>query len=173
MISQSVFLEKEEAKSKDELKTELDTLELQLFRMQDNMKKIARNAEIIGIDQTRHDEWVIIYAYRDEEMCQIMLHNCSRPYRGDWHSTIEAEYKDNQNLHIAAIKGEENKGYGSVLMKHLKEVAHEDNVQNITGDIVQRDFDHVERLEHFYSKHYFDVKIDHQAQCGEIIWNGA
>ncbi|SFB05403.1 hypothetical protein SAMN04488072_10687 [Lentibacillus halodurans] len=166
---QSAFLE--DSRSKDEIRDKLDTLEIQLFRMQENMKNIARDADIVGIDQTDHEEWVIIYEHKDAKTCQIMLHNCSKPYRGKWHSAIQAAYKGHQNLHIADIKGEENKGYGSVLMKHLKEEARKDNVPFITGDIVKRDFDHVKRLKHFYSKHYFDVTIDHEAQCGEIVWH--
>ncbi|MFC4559872.1 hypothetical protein ACFO3D_16945 [Virgibacillus kekensis] len=169
-MSQSVFLMEEENKTKDELKQELDSLEIQLFRMQDNIKKIARQAEIVSIDQTRHDEWVVIYADKTSENFQLMLHSSVKPFRGDWNSAIQAEFKD-QNLHIADIKGEENKGYGSILMKHLKEAAREENIQYITGDIVKRDFDHVERLKHFYSKHDFDVKIDHHNQQGEIVWN--
>ncbi|WP_246202665.1 hypothetical protein [Virgibacillus doumboii] len=170
-MSQSIFMEQEETKSKDEIKQELDTLEFQLFRMQENMKEIAKVSEVVSIDQTNNDEWVIIYADKTAETCQLMLHSCNKPYRGKWNSAIQAEYKDEQKLHIADIKGEENKGYGSVLMKHLKEVARDDNVQYITGNIVKRDFDHVDRLKYFYGKHNFDVKIDHQEQYGEIIWN--
>ncbi|MFD2044273.1 hypothetical protein ACFSTA_10300 [Ornithinibacillus salinisoli] len=167
----SAFLEND--KNKEQLKEELDSLEIQLFRMQNNIKEIAKNAEVISIDQTKEDNWVVIYADRDEENCQLMLHSCDSPYRGKWHSAIQTEYKDDNTIHIADIKGEENKGYGSILMKHLKDLARDENVQYITGDIVERDFDHVDRLTYFYEKHYFDVKIDHEEQCGEIVWNDA
>lgn len=167
----SIFLEQEETKSKDELKQELDSLEIQLFRMQENIKKIAKHAEIISIDQTKENDWVVIYAYKEETTCQLMLHNCERPYRGKWNSAIEAEYRDDSNLHIADIKGEESKGYGSILMKHLKDIARDENMQYITGDIMERDFDHVDRLNHFYNKHNFDVNIDRQNQHGKIVWN--
>ncbi|MEC5424598.1 hypothetical protein QGM71_13940 [Virgibacillus sp. C22-A2] len=165
----SAFLET--TKGKSELKEELDTLEIQLFRLQNNIKEIAKKSEVISIDQAGDDQWVVIYANKDSATCQIMLHECTKPFRGDWDSAIQAEYKNDHTIHIADIKGKENKGYGSVLMKHLKEIAREENVQYITGDIVERDFDHVNRLKHFYSKHNFDVKVDHQEQCGEIIWN--
>ncbi|MFC3041647.1 hypothetical protein ACFOGI_15490 [Virgibacillus xinjiangensis] len=165
----TAFLEEE--KSKDELQEKLDTLEIQLFRMQNNIKEIAKRSEIISIDQTNDEHWMVIFADKDSTTFQLMLHDCRKPFRGNWDSAIQAEYRDERTLHIADIKGEENKGYGSVLMKHLKEMAREENYQYITGDIVKRDFDHVERLKHFYSKHYFDVKIDHQTQQGEIIWN--
>jgi diamine N-acetyltransferase len=161
----------QEEKNKEELKEELDSLEIQLYRMQNNIKEIAKKSEVISIDQTPHDEWVVVYADREKDTWQLMLHSCKRAYRGNWHSALQAEVKDNTTIHIAAIKGEENKGYGSVLMEHLKEMAKEENVQYITGDLVKRDFDHVDRLQYFYEKHNFDVTIDHEEEYGEIVWN--
>ncbi|MDY0395278.1 hypothetical protein RWE15_13665 [Virgibacillus halophilus] len=84
---------------------------------------------------------------------------------------MQAEYKGSNTLHIAAIKGEEDKGYGSILMHHLKEKARQENIQYITGDLVKRDYDHVDRLMYFYEKHSFDVTVDHDEKCGEIVWN--
>lgn len=161
----------EENKSKDDIKEELDTLEIQLFRMRQNIKEIAKKWEVINIDQTNDFNWVVIYADKREEACQIMLHDCDEAFRGEWHAAIQADYKDENTIHIADIKGEQNKGYGSILMNQLKELARIENVQYITGDIVERDFDHVNRLKHFYSKHNFDVEIDHEEQCGGIVWN--
>jgi diamine N-acetyltransferase len=168
-LTKSAFLQ--EVKSKDELKEELDELEIQLFRMQNNIKEIAKKSEVISIDQTPNEEWVVVYADRDKDTWQLMLHSCKRTYQGNWHSALQAEVKDDSTIHIAAIKGEENKGYGSVLMNHLKEIAKEENVQYITGDLVQRDYGHVDRLQYFYEKHNFDVTVDHTEKCGEIIWN--
>jgi diamine N-acetyltransferase len=167
---QSAFLQ--EDKSKDELQQELDSIEIQLFRMQSNIKEIAKNSEVISIDQTPEEEWVVVYADKGKDTWQIMLHSCKNVYRGKWHSALQAEMKDDSTIHIAAIKGEENKGYGSVLMKHLKEIAQDENVQYITGDLVERDYGHVERLQHFYKKHDFEVTIDHEEKSGEIIWKG-
>jgi len=165
----SPFLEKE--KNKEELKEELDSLEIQLFRMQNNIKEIAKKSDIVSIDQTKEENWVVIYTNMDKDSFQIMLHDCSKPYRGKWDSAIQAEYKDEQTIHIADIKGLENKGYGSVLMKHLKEVAKDQNIPYITGDIVERDADHFDRLSYFYQKHSFDVKIDYDNLTGKIVWN--
>lgn len=167
-MNYSAFLTVE--KDKIELKQELDSLEVQLFRMQNSIKEIAKKSDVISIDQTQDDNWVIIYADKQSNSFQIMLHECTKPFRGNWDSAIQAEYKNTSTLHISDIKGEQNKGFGSVLMRHLKEIARDENKQYITGDIVQRDFDHVNRLKHFYSKHYFDVKIDYQEQYGEILW---
>ncbi|MBT2214812.1 hypothetical protein KK120_03140 [Virgibacillus dakarensis] len=165
----SAFLQQE--KGKAELKEELDALEIQLARMQNNIKQIAKKSAVISIDRAGDEQLVVVYADKKEDTLQLMLHDCESPYRGKWHSAIQAEFKGEDTLFIADIKGEKNKGYGSVLMKHLKEVARDENVQYITGDIVERDFDHVNRLKHFYGKHDFDVEIDHDEQCGVIVWN--
>lgn len=55
-------------------------------------------------------------------------------------------------------------------MKHLKEIAREQNIPVITGDLVKRDWNHVDRLIHFYEKHQFDVQINWKEQSGEIYW---
>lgn len=166
---ESVFLN--ESKSKADIQRELDHIEIQLYRMRENIKQIAKYNEVISIDQTSNENWVVIYADRDEERCQLMLHDCDKPFRGKWDSAIQAEYRDSHTLHIADIKGKANAGYGSVLMDHLKEIAREENVQYITGDIVERDAGHFDRLEHFYQKHAFKVEIDYEKQEGWIIWN--
>lgn len=165
----SAFLEND--KDIAEIKEELDTLEMQLARMQNNMKQIAKKSEVISIDRAKDGQLVVIYADKKEDIFQLMLHDCNASYLGKWHGAIQAEFKGKDTLHIADIKGEQNKGYGSVLIKHLKEVVRDENVQYITGDIVKRDFDHVNRLKHFYGKHDFDVKINHEEQWGEIVWN--
>lgn len=161
----------EENRTEAEVKEELDQLEMQVFRMQHNIKEIAKEAEVIGIDQTKHENWVVVYTSEEEDAFQLMLHDCRHTYRGNWHSALQAEYKENNRLHIAAIKGEEDRGYGSVLMHHLKEKARQENIQYITGDLVERDYDHVDRLMHFYEKHYFAVTFDHDEKSGRIVWN--
>lgn len=162
-----------ENRNKGEIKEELDTLEMQLFRMRENIKGIAKKWKIISIDQTNDFNWVVIYADKGSGTCQLMLHDCDETFRDKWHAAIQVDYKDENTIHIADIKGEQNKGYGTILMKHLKELARDKNVQYITGNIVKRDFDHVNRLDHFYRKHDFDVKINYEDQCGGIVWNEA
>ncbi|MEC1826458.1 hypothetical protein P9E84_21845, partial [Bacillus paralicheniformis] len=54
--------------------------------------------------------------------------------------------------------------------KYLKEKAREHNIPVITGDIAERDWDHVDRLIHFYEKHHFEVTIDPGLKSGEIQW---
>ncbi|WP_207667427.1 hypothetical protein [Clostridium sp. 1xD42-85] len=169
IMQRTAFIENE--KNKQELQEELNALEIQVLRMQENVKEIAKKAYIVSIDQTKEANWVIVYANRKANTFQLMLHECTKPFRGNWDSAIEAEYKSETTIHISDIKGEQNKGFGSVLMKHLKEIAHQENKHYITGDIVKRDFDHVERLKHFYTKHYFEISMDHNEQSGKIVWS--
>lgn len=55
-------------------------------------------------------------------------------------------------------------------MNYLKEVAKEQNIRYITGDIAKRDWDHIDTLVHFYKKHDFHIDIDKETKSGEIVW---
>jgi GNAT superfamily N-acetyltransferase len=154
-----------------ELKEDLENLEFQLFRMQDNLKEIAKGNQIMGIEQTKEDKWVVVSAVDDGNLCKIMVNDCERSYKGKWDFSIHATYSDDSRIHIADIKGPANKGFGSICMKYLKEIAREQNVPYITGDIAERDWDHVNRLIHFYEKHHFQVTINEETKSGEIKWN--
>ncbi|MCP8616143.1 hypothetical protein [Salirhabdus salicampi] len=149
----------------------LDDLEFQMFRMRENIINIAKKWDVVGIEQTKKDEWTVISTYDDGNNCKIMLNDCQTSFKGNWDFLLEAEYKDENTIHIADIKGPADKGYGSVVMNYLKNIARQQNIQYITGDIVKRDWDHIGRLEHFYKKHYFDVIIDFEEKYGTIIWN--
>ncbi|MEW4282123.1 hypothetical protein [Priestia koreensis] len=161
----------EDVREPEEIKEEFEKLEFQLFRMQENMKEIAKDAEIVGIDQTKDDKWVIVSAVDDGNICKLMVNDCERAYRGTWDFSILAQYKEEDTIHIGDIKGPANQGYGSICMNFLKEIARDKNIPFITGDIAKRDWDHVDRLVHFYSKHDFNVTVDYDEKSGEIEWN--
>ncbi len=163
---------REEQKPPEKIKEELELLEYQVFRMQENMKEIAKHWDILGIDQNKEDQWVIVYTQKDEYQCKIMLHDCDKPFRGNWDFSIQAQYTDQGSIFIGDIKGPADRGYGSICMNHLKDIARSENVASIKGDIAKRDWDHVDRLVHFYEKHHFHVEINRNHQSGEIIWNG-
>ncbi len=166
----SAFIDERETKNKQELKEEIVDLEFQMFRMQDNLKEIAKKWQVIGIEQAKNSSWVIIYTADDGETCKIMLNDCDSAFRGNWDFSIQASYEDEHTIHIGDIKGPENLGYGSICMHYLKELAKDQNIQYITGDIAKRDWDHKERLVHFYKKHNFKVNIDKETKSGEIEW---
>lgn len=169
MIHKSAFeINEKENKKESELKEEIEDLEFQMFRMQDNLKEIAKKWQVIGIEQTKASNWVIIYASDDDHTCKIMLNECDSAFRGSWDFSIHAQYSGENKIHIGDIKGPENKGYGSICMNYLKQLAKKYNIQSITGDIAKRDWNHKDRLIHFYKKHNFDVKIDKETKSGEI-----
>ncbi len=153
-----------------ELRKNLVELEFQLFRMQENIKEISKKNQVIGIDQTKDDKWVIVSAEDNGNQCKIMVNNCEEPYKGTWDFSIHAIYTNEDSIHIGDIKGPANQGYGSICMNYLKEFAREQNIPYITGDIAERDWDHVDRLVHFYEKHDFQVDINHKERSGEIVW---
>jgi hypothetical protein len=157
-------LEKEEDKKLD--RNELD---FQLLRMQNDMKQIAKKYDVIGVDQTKDDNLVIVYKTEELDQCKIMLNDCESRYEG-WDFSIDAVFEDECTLHIGDIKGPSNKGYGSICMHYLKETAVDNNIPVIKGDIAERDWDHVDRLVHFYEKHNFHIELDRDNKCGKIEW---
>jgi hypothetical protein len=156
----------------DEIKEELEDLEFQVYRMQDNLKEIAKKSKVLGVDQAKDDKLVIVYSPEDKQSCKIMLTDCETAFNGQWDFSIQATYFDQNTIHIGDIKGPVNKGYGSICMHYLKELASQQNIPKITGDIAERDWDHVERLIHFYEKHNFQITIDYDDKSGEIKWMG-
>jgi GNAT superfamily N-acetyltransferase len=171
LLFDRLLVDDNEPKDPLELRNNLVELEFQLFRMQENIKEISKKNQVIGIDQTKEDKWVIVSAEDDGHRCKIMVNDCETAYNGNWDFSIQAVYADSDKIHIGDIKGPANKGYGSICMNYLKDIAREQNIPYITGDIAKRDWDHVDRLIHFYEKHDFDVDIDHKDKSGDIIWS--
>ncbi|PYZ95118.1 hypothetical protein CR194_06280 [Salipaludibacillus keqinensis] len=164
------LLDPKQENNKEKIIEDYEELEFQIFRMQENMKEIAKKWNVLGIDQTRKENWIIIYASDDGNVCKIMAHDCNRPFLGKWDFSIHAHYKDDYHVQIDDIRGEENRGYGSVCMKFLKEYTMEQNVHTISGNISDRDWDHVDRLVHFYKKHRFHIDIEPTDKSGKIYW---
>ncbi|MCH1625469.1 hypothetical protein [Fredinandcohnia quinoae] len=171
MYFESLLEEENLTKSRSEVQKDLEELQFQMFRMQENIKEISKRHQIIGIDQTKEEKWVIVSALDDGRRCQIMLNDCVSAYRGKWEFSLHAKYIDDNVIHIGDIRGPANQGYGSICINYLKDIAIEQNMPTITGDIAQRDWDHLDRLVYFYTKHDFDVEIDHETKSGEIIWS--
>jgi len=170
MFYNRLLVDENDSKDPKELKQDLAELEFQLFRMQENIKEISKAKQVIGIDQTKDEKWVIVSAEDDGNQCKIMVNDCETPYNGQWDFALQAVYKDEDNIHIGDIKGPANKGYGSICINYLKDLARDQNIPYITGDIAERDWDHVDRLIYFYEKHDFRVELDNCDRSGEIIW---
>lgn len=165
----SMILFTAEERDQKELEKELHKLEFQIFRMRENLIDVSKDARVLGIDQSNNDDWIIVSSIDDGQTCKIMLTDCESAYRGRGCFSLIASYYENA-IHIGDIKGPPNHGYGSICMKFLKHIAREQNIPKVTGDIAKRDWDHVDRLVHFYQKHQFDVWIDKDTQSGGIKW---
>ncbi|KGA98723.1 hypothetical protein BALCAV_0202930 [Alkalihalobacillus alcalophilus ATCC 27647 = CGMCC 1.3604] len=150
------------------LKQKVEDMEFQMLRLQDNLKKIAQKWHILGFEQLDNEEWVIVSLLDDGNVCKIMLNTNDKAYRGTWDFSIQAQYENDFTIHIGDIKGEANKGFGSICMDYLKDHACLHNVQVIKGDIAKRDWNHLDRLIHFYKKHDFTVELNREEQSGAI-----
>lgn len=150
-----------------------DRRDIQMLRMQQQVREIAKEEkkEVIGIELIDDEEWVIVSKTQTNDTFQVMINQCSHPYQGTWDFVLEAEYQENHTLFIDDIKGEPCRGFGTICMNYLKEIAWKENC-GIEGNIAKRDWGHVERLAHFYKKHSFKISLDVEQQNGRIQWFG-
>ncbi|WP_205128517.1 hypothetical protein, partial [Salmonella enterica] len=63
-------------KNRQELEEELNDLEFQIYRMQENMKDLSKDAKVLGIDQSKHDEWMIVSSIDDGQTCKDRKASC-------------------------------------------------------------------------------------------------
>ncbi|WP_245628126.1 hypothetical protein [Shouchella shacheensis] len=112
---------------------------------------------------------MIVSKMEDGLIVQLMLNTCDKPYRGKWDFALRAQFANDHSLFIGDIKGEPDKGFGSICMQYLKDEARKNN-QQITGNLAKRDWDHLDRLTYFYKKHKFRVTINEKEQSGAVVW---
>lgn len=155
----------------DEVKFKIKRLESDL----EYMRKCANHAiemqksglfTVIGVDHTKYGETMIIYHLSGNDLSF---------YLGDadtWMSThdvavlLEHDSKENK-LHIDDIQMNTSiisRGYGSLVMKHLKMIADKNEVVTMVGRLYYDDHEHRNRQVEFYSKNGFKIKGD------SIIW---
>lgn len=78
-------------------------------------------------------------------------------------------FKHHDYIHLSDIRifgKNQNKGYGTILLNKLKEIATKTNINKIYGQISSVDSDHIDRLLHFYKKNNFAVD-----DMGRVEWN--
>ncbi|TDQ42662.1 GNAT family N-acetyltransferase [Aureibacillus halotolerans] len=152
-----------------------DSVEFQLFRIQQNVKDIAKETdkEVIGFEQDKNDQWVVVSIKEVERTFHLLLHSCQSAYRGHWDFSLMGEYLEDGSLWISDIRGDANQGLGSICMEYVKEKAQQENCWGIQGNISKRDWDHIDRLRHFYEKHGFSIELDSQNHQGIVYWQAA
>ncbi|GAB7058282.1 MULTISPECIES: hypothetical protein [unclassified Paenibacillus] len=137
--------------------------------------------KVIHVDQTRHGETVMIYRlhhndyneFEDQTIhLRIKIITLTGVKSPDSNAFLSF-YHTNKLMRISdiKIKGERvSRGYGSILMKAVMQFVDQLQVRYITGWISGVDWDHIDRSEHFYRKHGFDVELNHEVQSGRITW---
>ncbi|PRO66913.1 hypothetical protein C6I21_03040 [Alkalicoccus urumqiensis] len=166
---QSAFAMEQTEKSAEEWKESFDQLEMQMLRMKDNMEKISRDYDILGIEETKYGEWTILYKTEQNGCIQIMAHPCTKAFKGSWDCALQASAEDNA-FHLDDIKGTPDSGLGSLCLKQFQEIAADRNTPVIKGRLSERDADHTDRLHYFYKKHSFYVRWNDDGKTGSIYW---
>lgn len=64
--------------------------------------------------------------------------------------------------------GQQNKGYGTELLKAVKKIAEISKSNRIIGDLSETDIDHMDKLKYFYSKQGFTVSYYSKQQGSNI-----
>lgn len=62
-----------------------------------------------------------------------------------------------------------NKGIGSRVLLLLDKIVKSLNIKNIIGGISRLDFDHLDRLQHFYTKNNYKILFDNKNEPCSII----
>ena len=168
MTARFSAFEAAEEQSKEDISNERDELHFQLFRLQQNIDEIAKKWIVIGIDQRKDGYWMVLYVKDDNEQCIVMAHVCDSAFTGTWDASIHAHYCSDFHIHIDDIRGDPNHGNGSPLMRKFKSYLSEKNIHKITGDIQARDWDHIDRLQHFYEKHSFQIELYKEEKNGTV-----
>ncbi|MEK5358047.1 hypothetical protein [Paenibacillus sp. FSL L8-0709] len=133
--------------------------------------------KVIHVDQNRFEESIMIYRLMyGDGMDDVNIHLKLKVISKDGIKAPDSNVHvlvENKHMEIADIKieGERvNRGYGSIMMMGLMKLVHEMQIEVITGWISSVDWDHIDRSEHFYRKHGFDCKLDHEIKRGTIVW---
>lgn len=126
--------------------------------------------QLLEVGQTNNGSRAVIYLHKYDDSIDIIIEDLNERKILTLYSKL---YKDEDRIFIIDIQiGEENcsKGYGALAMSHLIKIANDSYIKRINGNVMPRDWDHIESLERFYSKNGFEVTLNHNKQQGTILW---
>lgn len=139
----------------------------------------GKGHRILSVATNKYNERVVVYRmyYNDgQDDVNINLRIRIITDRGvnvaDPHIHLHV-YPDAQHLEIADIKIEGkhvNRGYGSIVMGEILEIAHQMQIKFITGWISHVDWGHIDRSVHFYRKFGFEVEVNKEIGRGTLLW---
>lgn len=136
--------------------------------IQDNNKKL------LGIKiNSKENALVVAYLERDfKDEYNIIVRYAFSSY-----PVYRLEFKyDKENLKFGIIDNKayrEELGYGTIGVEQLIRIAKKHNIRAIQGEITHTDWDHVDKLEHFYKKFGFEVCLDNERKHGFITWKNS
>lgn len=105
---------------------------------------------VIFMDQVNHSRW--------DHTRTIWLHKLPFRCRQDYVGYIGFELHSNCTAHIIECSSRiPNMGYGSILMNQLINYLRSAGFRTLTGNICPTDFNHEDKLRHFYTKFGFKI----------------
>jgi hypothetical protein len=122
------------------------------------------------LDEATDGKWFVsgpnVSDAKETHSVVLCMYNCKKGLV----SKVMAVYDETKNtIFIGDIKSEiENKGYGSIIMTNIIKIAEILKVKTIAGNLAETDSDHFDKLEHFYKKYDFIVKINSSGKTGTI-----
>lgn len=126
---------------------------------------------IIAVETTKYNEECFIVKNESSRNLELYVYStCSNNRMNDCRIYGERHIHEDGSFHIKIIDfiGEENQGYGSILMPHFIKEAKKLGAQYITGRLSDVDKGHFDRSEHFYKKHGFTVSFNAGRTSGNI-----
>ncbi|MGN7472084.1 hypothetical protein [Brevibacillus sp. SAFN-007a] len=135
--------------------------------------------KVLNVAQNRYGESIVVYRLfygddlDDEDITLKVKVISKRGVKVPDSAVFLIVDTENKHMRIADIRiqGERvNRGYGSIMMEGLLKLAHQLEIKYITGWISGVDWDHIERLEHFYRKFGFECELNHESKHGTITW---
>ena len=149
-------------KDNSTLKLEVDIL----LSLIEKVNQLIKNGyKVLGVEKAEKGGWIIIFSYLDYI------------YIGQWHGNFNNQVlslayslnPEKKRIVIDDIQTTEfNKGYGSIAMKYLFDLAKKQNVEIISGWISSEDWDHINRLKRFYEKNGFILTLNYETMRGSI-----
>ena len=124
---------------------------------------ISDGYQILSIEKRGSDFYCTyllpFYPQRQDNTRAIYL--CKLPYQAssDWIAVIYLSFRPCCSVRITDIQVRRiNQGFGSMLMRDSIAFLRSAGFRTVTGTICPTDFDHEDRLRHFYSKFGFDIR---------------
>lgn len=130
------------------------------------------NNNMLGVNELqieKTDKGVLTLVKIKHNPIEILIYNVDVDNVYEKHTLLVYTSSFGESLRIKDIQGGNSFGHGSLAMKHLFKLAKEKGFKSITGDLSYTDFEHKDRLFHFYEKHGFEIKLfDNRNYFGSI-----